>query len=445
MTVRPECPLKGSQFYLYERFEDGGKISKTDGEGKLAEKNLSFRPWSGFQVFSEGTTNEKGEITYKDTRKYAYEKTYCDGHAAPSWANMPEDQEDGDSGDKDGKKSDAYEEAAEQTRDNNRAAAKQWMELMEACEAEAEGGCHFHWLADESVYDEVQEVLESGEPDGRSQKSAGNERKLRAASEDALEESGCKADCEETYRRFIGLRFTYTWKEIQARNGYILHDLHLDDIPVEMITTDSSQAGVNAEKRSGSSREITENIWYSGNGVTGGSTVSERKIPVVKSHAGTIMKRTASNAEADTKEAAVKATASNAEKKSIFDRFYDWFMGRSRDEADDGEESDGWGEFEGVGDFEDILADAEEDGPASGSQGFRKVFALYGAETAGMPGMCMTIELRGGSISRKKTEISFGEKRMIIRPTGIRKETEHLKGPFMAFLRRKTSFILMRR
>ncbi|MFR5245428.1 MAG: hypothetical protein ACLTFJ_11515 [Clostridium sp.] len=153
-------------------------------------------------------------------------------------------------GDKDGKKSDAYEEAAEQTGDNNRAAAKQWMELMEACEAEAEGGCHFHWLADESVYDEVQEVLESGEPDGRSQKSAGNERKLRAASEDALEESGCKADCEETYRRFIGLRFTYTWKEIQARNGYILHDLHLDDIPVEMITTDSSQAGVNAEKRS---------------------------------------------------------------------------------------------------------------------------------------------------------------------------------------------------
>ena len=43
----------------------------------------------------------------------------------------------GDSGDKDGKKSDAYEEAAEQTRETNRAAAKQWMELMEACEAEA--------------------------------------------------------------------------------------------------------------------------------------------------------------------------------------------------------------------------------------------------------------------------------------------------------------------
>ena len=82
---------------------------------------LTATPWKKaeirFQVFSEGTTNGKGEITYKDTRKYAYEKTYCDGHAAPSWANMPENQEDGDSGDEDGKKSDAYEEAAEQTRE----------------------------------------------------------------------------------------------------------------------------------------------------------------------------------------------------------------------------------------------------------------------------------------------------------------------------------------
>ena len=75
-------------------------------------------------------------------------------------------------------------------------------------------------------------------------------------------------------------------------------------------------------------------------------------------------------------------------------------------------------------------------------RGIRTVMAL---RTVGMPGMCMTIELRGGSISRKKTEIFFGENRMIIRPTGMRKEMEHLKGPFMAFLRRKTSFIRMRR
>ena len=315
-------PLKGSQFYLYERFEDQDKISKADGEGKLSEKNLSFRPWRDFQVFSEGTTNEKGEITYRDTRKYAYEKTYCDGHAAPSWANVPEEQGKGDG------KSDAYEEAAEQTRDNNRAAAKQWLELAEACEAEADGGCHFHWLADESVYDEVKEVLESGEADGRSREGAGMMRKNRDASQDAFEGSGCKADCEETYRKFIGLRFTYTWKEIQARSGYILHDLHQDDIPVEMIMTDSSEAGANAEKVSGSSREIAENIWYSGNGSMGENSVSERKISMVKSTMGNVLGRTASDSEA----AAVRATESNAEKKSIFRMLYDLFRGKDQDE-----------------------------------------------------------------------------------------------------------------
>ncbi len=345
-------PLKGSQFYLYERFEDQDKISKADGEGKLAEKNLSFRPWRDFQVFSEGTTNEKGEITYRDTRKYAYEKTYCDGHAAPSWANMPEEQGKGDG------KSDAYEEAAEQTRDNNRAAAKQWLELAEACEAEADGGCHFHWLADESVYDEVKEVLESGEADGRSREGAGMMRKNRAASQDAFEGSGCKADCEETYRKFIGLRFIYTWKEIQARSGYILHDLHQDDIPVEMIMTDSSEAGANAEKVPGSSREIAENIWYSGTGSMGENSVSERKIPMVKSTMGNVLRRTASDSEA----AAIRATESNAEKKSIFRMLYDLFRGKDQDEEEENGGSDGWGEFEGVGDFADILADAEEDG-----------------------------------------------------------------------------------
>lgn len=100
---------------------------------------------------------------------------------------MAEEQGKGDG------KSDAYEEAAEQTRDNNRAAAKQWLELAEACEAEADGGCHFHWLADESVYDEVKEVLESGEADGRSREGAGMMRKNRAASQDAFEGPGCKA------------------------------------------------------------------------------------------------------------------------------------------------------------------------------------------------------------------------------------------------------------
>ena len=59
--------------------------------------------------------------------------------------------------------------AAEQTRDYNRAAAAQWLEWVQACEAEQEqSDRHFHWMLDEGLIDEVASVLESGEPGGRS-------------------------------------------------------------------------------------------------------------------------------------------------------------------------------------------------------------------------------------------------------------------------------------
>ena len=127
--------------------------------------------------------------------------------------------------------------------DKHRAAAEEWLSLVEACEAEAEGGVHFHWVSDESAFDQVAGVLESGTGGGeaREQDKGGPEDEMEAVS--AFEVSGCQADCEETYENFISLRFTYTWKEIQARNGYILHGLHNDDIPVELVTTTSSQNG----------------------------------------------------------------------------------------------------------------------------------------------------------------------------------------------------------
>ena len=133
-------------------------------------------------------------------------------------------------------------------------------------------------------------------------------------------------------------------------------------------------------------------------------------------------------------------------KKSIFRSLYDWFTRKSRDEAEENEESDDWGEFEGVGDFEDILADAEEDGIRHlNTRDPGKYSHCNGAEDCGDAWHVYDHRTEGGSISRKKTDISFGENRMVIRPTGIRKETEHLKGPFMAFLRRKTLSIRMRR
>lgn len=254
-------PLKGSQFYLYERFEDADVLCEEEENGGLLAERLNFVPWDGFQVFAEGTTDQNGEIRHTDTRSYVYSKTYCDGHGMPEWVSVPEESDSEEDEDSDTEDSDAENSGAEEARDRNRAIAGQWIDLFEACEkAGDEGGNHFHWVLDASIYNAVQDVLDSGEPSD-SDKATG------ADVSTAFEKSGCREDCEETYEAFINLKFSYTWKEIQARNGYILHDVHEDDIPIEVITTVSSEAGAKSSITEGSSRDIGENIWYSGNNV----------------------------------------------------------------------------------------------------------------------------------------------------------------------------------
>lgn len=247
-------PLKGSQFYLYERFEDAGKLRETEEASGLLEENLSFEPWTGFRIFAEGTTDENGEFSHTDTRTYTYSKTYCDGHRLPSWASVPDEDEDPDA-----EGGESGDSGTEEARDQNRRAAEKWLELYYACQAEAENGtgAHFHWLRDQEILNEVLEVSESGIPGGSGESSV-------TGSQTAFEQSGCKADCEETYDRFRNLRFTYTWKEIQARTGYIRHDVHEEDVPIELVTTVSSEAGARAETAKGSSRDITENLWFDG-------------------------------------------------------------------------------------------------------------------------------------------------------------------------------------
>ena len=259
-------PLKGSQFYLYERFEDQNLLGGDESDAGLSREKISFSPWEDFLIFSEGTTDENGMLTHTDTRRYEYSKTYCDGHGIPQWAGLPEAEGDKESGGE----VEIDEDSIEQTKDKNRAAAQAWMDLVEACEQEAAagGGTHFHWMQDEDAYEEVSHVLENGGLEDAG--SENGEEKARNvdlddSGESAFESSGCKADCEETYEKFTGLRFTYTWKEIQARTGYILHDLHSDDIPIEMVTTTSSEAGAKSVVTEGSSQDILENIWYSGN------------------------------------------------------------------------------------------------------------------------------------------------------------------------------------
>ena len=281
-------PLKGSQFYLYERFEDGGSLSDSEEDAGLSKEKISFAPWNGFRVFAEGTTDENGEISHTDKRSYLYSKTYCDGHPVPKWAGASEEEEEAGDGETDPGSDDSSVQAKEQVKDKNRAAAQEWLNLVEACEVRAGDGTHFHWISDEDAYDEISGVLESGVSDkGSGTPGDPEEDKEARGSEDAFAASGCRADCEETCDRFIHLKFTYTWKEMQARTGYILHDLHADDVPVEMVTTVSSEAGAEAFCAEGSSREISENIWYAGDQ---GVVVTARKERILTASASDAVK-----------------------------------------------------------------------------------------------------------------------------------------------------------
>ena len=90
----------------------------------------------------------------------------------------------------------------------NRAAAAQWLEWVQACEAEQEqSDSHFHWMLDEGLIDEVASVLESGEPGGGASGESGEPGEdgdpetgsmNPVSKEEAFEASGCKADCEKS-------------------------------------------------------------------------------------------------------------------------------------------------------------------------------------------------------------------------------------------------------
>ncbi|MBQ6856186.1 MAG: hypothetical protein IJO13_03690, partial [Lachnospiraceae bacterium] len=168
-------PLKGSQFYLYERFEDADVPGDTESNGALSWERIDFSPWDGFQVFAEGITDGNGEITHTDTRNYVYSKTYCDGHGMPEWTDIPEEEGDEEEGSDDS--------GAEEARDKNRAAASQWLEIVSACEA-ASGETHFHWLRDSAMTKEVESIANSGEPGGNI--ISGADAKT------AFRESGCE-------------------------------------------------------------------------------------------------------------------------------------------------------------------------------------------------------------------------------------------------------------
>ena len=146
-------------------------------------------------------TNSVDAITstkaHTDTYDYTYTKGYCTGHPKPIIHYYECDHDPDDDCD-----------CEEKNAKLDKLAEEAWQEQVDYCEQLAEEGGFFHTSA-ESISDEAKKALET--------------------------------DRDQFYEDFISLTYDYSAEETEARDGYILHDEHTDDIPIERVTIHSSE------------------------------------------------------------------------------------------------------------------------------------------------------------------------------------------------------------
>lgn len=242
-------PLEGARFVLFERFDDKEEIDRErDGPVHIYEGGEPFAGghtdhpavWDGFRKAASVVTDENGHAARTVEHGYHYDKTFCDGHPAPVFTAVPEPEEDEETGDL------LNGEAIEAARAKNRELADTWLSCADACRGQAKGnfeGVHFHWIMNEVNVGEIERTASSGGEEGQTPDGGITSG---ADGETAYEKSGCRADLLDTYAKFISMKYSYAFTEFQAREGYIRHDIHADDLPIEVITTDSSENGANA-------------------------------------------------------------------------------------------------------------------------------------------------------------------------------------------------------
>lgn len=254
-------PLEDAAFAVYERFDDKEEVNRQqDGAIQLYEGGEPYKStykddpvlWNDFRRIGAVTTDTGGYASFTQNHTYHYDKTFCDGHPAPGFVSVPEEEEDEETGEIE---NEAEIEAAQE---ENRRLANTWLECFAACEAKSAefSGVHFHWLQDAVRKGEIENIAGSGGSPGETPDAGPT---ASASGTESYDKSGCKADCEATYAKFIALKYSYALVEIQAREGYILHDIHGDDIPIEVIITDSSENGANASFGGLYGKDITVN------------------------------------------------------------------------------------------------------------------------------------------------------------------------------------------
>ena len=241
--------LEDAVFSLYERFDDKDQIDTgRDGAAHLYAGGAPYKSfhkdspvlWEDFRFVSPMMTDVAGEAEKTVEHGYHYDKTFCDGHPAPVFVPVPEEEEDEETGE--------IENQAEidAAKEENRRLASIWLNTFASCASWASGnfsGVHFHWLMPEVDQGEISRIASSGGEEGETP-SGGTTASADGAR--AYADSGCRADAGETYNRFIALKYSYAIEEDTAREGYTIHGNHSDDLSIEVITTDASENGANA-------------------------------------------------------------------------------------------------------------------------------------------------------------------------------------------------------
>lgn len=187
--------LEDSTFEVLEQF-DFSQLDGTNLEEEQFTKSVptSEGKFADLTVCDTGLkTDADGHFSHSDKKLYEYEKTYCGGHPDPiiHYVETSDDASD--------EESDAADEENERL---EKEAWEAWQECVDWCEEH----CDFHSI-DEGV------------------------------ARDSME-----ADRDEAWNSFIHLKRIYTVRETDARTGYILHDLHNDDLSIEIVEFSSSQA-----------------------------------------------------------------------------------------------------------------------------------------------------------------------------------------------------------
>ena len=281
-------PLQGANFSLYERFDDKEEINQENDGNKelyLGIKETGNKQWQGgylsspvvwdnFRKVLNTVTDNKGIIDKTVEKKYHYEKTFCNGHPAPKFKAVPEPEyEEDENGNQ--KEEPSNQDEIDEAKEINKQLAKDWITYYEEDikMAEERKGVHFHWLINGVDEGKIREIAETGGEEGETPNAGPTEG---ASIEESFKNSNCKEDCKGTYDKFINLKYSYTWIETKARDGYIRHDNHPDDVPIEVITTNSSEGGAKSEFSNLYSRNIEINNVESNN-----KNISIPKIPQI--------------------------------------------------------------------------------------------------------------------------------------------------------------------